>query len=61
MGPTHVLVQSISFGSLYLYVFLRRDLIWFCSGEDSVKSDGEISDGDNVMSDYGVKSDIFVL
>lgn len=33
LGPSHVLVHSVSLGVLYLVMFLRRDLIWYCSGE----------------------------
>lgn len=32
IGPTHVLFHSIHFGTLSLCIFLRRDLIWFCTG-----------------------------
>ena len=32
LGPTHVLFHSASHGSLHLAIFIRRDLIWFCSG-----------------------------
>ncbi|CAF0761011.1 unnamed protein product [Didymodactylos carnosus] len=31
IGPSHVLFHSIHFGTLSLCIFLRRDLIWFCS------------------------------
>ena len=31
LGPSHVLVHSASLGVLYLLIFLRRDLLWFCS------------------------------
>ncbi|KAL1115935.1 hypothetical protein AAG570_005430 [Ranatra chinensis] len=31
LGPSHVLFHSLAFGTLHLAVFLRRDLIWFCS------------------------------
>ncbi|XP_023209795.1 72 kDa inositol polyphosphate 5-phosphatase-like [Centruroides sculpturatus] len=31
IGPSHVLFHSASLGVLYLAIFLRRDLIWFCS------------------------------
>lgn len=33
LGPYYVLVQSSSIGVIYLSLFIRRDLIWFCSGE----------------------------
>ncbi|CAF1369554.1 unnamed protein product [Adineta steineri] len=37
IGPKHVLFHSIHFGTLSLCIFLRRDLIWFCSEpEDDV-------------------------
>lgn len=32
LGPSHLLVHSASLGELYLLMFLRRDLIWYCSG-----------------------------
>ena len=32
LGPSHVLFHSIELGTLHLAVFLRRDLIWVCSG-----------------------------
>ncbi|XP_012271934.1 72 kDa inositol polyphosphate 5-phosphatase isoform X2 [Orussus abietinus] len=36
VGPSHVLLTSTSLGTLHLAIFLRRDLIWFCSvPEDS--------------------------
>lgn len=31
LGPSHVLFHSTALGTLHLAVFLRRDLIWFCS------------------------------
>lgn len=31
LGPSHVLVQSVLFGALHLAVFIRRDLLWYCS------------------------------
>ncbi|XP_044021007.1 inositol polyphosphate 5-phosphatase E isoform X2 [Aphidius gifuensis] len=31
LGPSHVLLTSTSLGTLHLALFLRRDLIWFCS------------------------------
>lgn len=39
LGPTHVLFHSSSHGSLHLAIFIRRDLIWFCS----VPEDEQIS------------------
>ena len=36
LGPSHVLFHTAIYGVLYLNVFLRRDLIWFCSGELSL-------------------------
>ncbi|CAL1534383.1 unnamed protein product [Lymnaea stagnalis] len=39
LGPSHVLYHSISHGSLHLVLFIRRDLIWFCScPEDDIIS-----------------------
>ena len=32
LGPGHVLFHSVELGTLHLAVFLRRDLIWVCSG-----------------------------
>lgn len=31
LGPSHVLLHSTSLGTLHLAVFIRRDLIWYCS------------------------------
>ncbi|XP_047482397.1 inositol polyphosphate 5-phosphatase E-like isoform X6 [Penaeus chinensis] len=31
IGPSHVLFTSAIFGVLHLIIFLRRDLLWFCS------------------------------
>ena len=31
LGPSHVLFHAASLGTLHLAIFLRRDLIWFCS------------------------------
>lgn len=37
LGPNHVLLHSSSLGVLHLSLFVRRDLIWFCSTpEESV-------------------------
>ena len=33
LGPSHVLYHSVSYGCLHLAIFIRRDLVWFCSGE----------------------------
>jgi inositol polyphosphate 5-phosphatase INPP5E len=36
LGPSHVLLHSTSLGTLHLAVYIRRDLIWYCSEpEDS--------------------------
>lgn len=32
LGPFYVLVQSSCIGVIYISFFIRRDLIWFCSG-----------------------------
>lgn len=31
LGPSHVLFHSATHGALHLAIFIRRDLIWFCS------------------------------
>ena len=31
LGPSHVLFHSASLGTLHLSIFIRRDLIWYCS------------------------------
>lgn len=37
LGPSHVLLHSSSLGVIHLSIFIRRDLIWFCSTpEESV-------------------------
>ena len=33
LGPCYVMIQSSAIGVIYLCVFMRRDLIWFCSGK----------------------------
>lgn len=33
LGPYYVMLYAASHGVLYLTVFVRRDLIWFCSGQ----------------------------
>ena len=33
LGPSHLLIQSVSLGELSLLLLLRRDLLWFCSGQ----------------------------
>jgi phosphatidylinositol-bisphosphatase len=33
LGPSHVLFHSATHGALHLAIFIRRDLIWFCSGK----------------------------
>uniref|UniRef100_A0A147BG75 Putative inositol polyphosphate 5-phosphatase n=1 Tax=Ixodes ricinus TaxID=34613 RepID=A0A147BG75_IXORI len=34
LGPSHVLFYSVSLGVLHLSIFLRRDLLWFCSAPE---------------------------
>ena len=34
LGPSHVLYHSAVLGTLHIAIFLRRDLIWFCSVPD---------------------------
>lgn len=33
LGPHYILLYGASHGVLYLTVFVRRDFIWFCSGQ----------------------------
>lgn len=33
IGPSHVLLHSTGLGTLHLAIFIRRDLLWFCSGK----------------------------
>ncbi|XP_021269494.1 72 kDa inositol polyphosphate 5-phosphatase isoform X2 [Numida meleagris] len=35
LGPHYVMLYSAAHGVLYMSVFIRRDLIWFCSAGDS--------------------------
>ncbi|XP_065918340.1 phosphatidylinositol polyphosphate 5-phosphatase type IV-like isoform X2 [Dysidea avara] len=35
IGPSHILLQSASLGSLHLVLFIHRDLLWYCSGVKS--------------------------
>ncbi|KAM7355743.1 inositol-3-phosphate synthase isoform 1-T4 [Cochliomyia hominivorax] len=34
LGPSHVLFHSTTLGTLHLAVFMRRDLIWYCSAPE---------------------------
>ncbi|XP_041371073.1 phosphatidylinositol polyphosphate 5-phosphatase type IV-like [Gigantopelta aegis] len=40
LGPSHVMFNSVTHGALHLAIFIRRDLIWYCSApeEDSVST-----------------------
>ncbi|XP_012553709.1 uncharacterized protein LOC100208426 isoform X1 [Hydra vulgaris] len=33
-GPSHVLMQASNFGVLQMSIFVRRELVWFCSAVD---------------------------
>lgn len=33
LGPYYVMLYAAAHGVLYLTIFVRRDLIWFCSGK----------------------------
>ena len=33
LGPSHVLYHSAALGTLHVCVFIRRDLVWYCSGQ----------------------------
>ncbi|XP_049629609.1 phosphatidylinositol polyphosphate 5-phosphatase type IV isoform X2 [Suncus etruscus] len=35
LGPHYVMLHSVAHGALYMSVFIRRDLIWFCSEVES--------------------------
>lgn len=36
VGPSHLLLHSATLGTIHLAIFIRRDLLWFCSvAEDS--------------------------
>lgn len=35
IGPSHVLFHSAALGTIHLAIFLRRDLLWYCSGVPS--------------------------
>ncbi len=35
LGPSHVLFHSTAMGTLHLAIFLRRDLVWYCSLPES--------------------------
>lgn len=32
LGPSFVLFHSVNFGTLHMCIFLRRDLIWYTTG-----------------------------
>ncbi|XP_053954781.1 inositol polyphosphate 5-phosphatase E [Anastrepha ludens] len=34
LGPSHVLFHSTNLGTLHLAIFMRRDLIWYCSAPE---------------------------
>ncbi|XP_067646782.1 inositol polyphosphate 5-phosphatase E isoform X2 [Eurosta solidaginis] len=34
LGPTHVLFHSTNLGTLHLAIYMRRDLIWYCSAPE---------------------------
>lgn len=34
LGPSHVLFHSTTLGTLHLAVYMRRDLIWYCSAPE---------------------------
>ena len=36
LGPSHVLFHSAALGTLHLAIYMRRDLLWFCSGKHFV-------------------------
>ncbi|CAH1787853.1 unnamed protein product [Owenia fusiformis] len=40
IGPSHVLIHSAQLGVLYINIFIRRDLMWFCSAfeDDSIST-----------------------
>lgn len=33
LGPHYVMLSSVAHGALHMSVLIRRDLVWFCSGE----------------------------
>lgn len=35
LGHNHVLIHSMSHGVLHIAIFIRRDLIWFCTGTNT--------------------------
>ena len=39
LGPGHVLFHSVELGTLHLAIFLRRDLIWVCSGNSLLNTE----------------------
>jgi len=32
VGPSHLLLHSATLGTIHLAIFIRRDLLWYCSG-----------------------------
>lgn len=44
LGPYYVMLYAASHGVLYLTMFVRRDLIWFCSGTQTPEY-GDVSPG----------------
>lgn len=60
IGPSHVLLHSASYGVLHLCVFVRRDLIWFCSLPEH-SSVGSKSSAANLIKTKGALGVCFKL
>jgi hypothetical protein len=60
VGPSHVLLHSASYGVLHLCVFVRRDLIWFCSLPEH-SSVGSKSSATNLIKTKGALGVSFKL
>lgn len=58
LGPRYVLLSSAAHGVLYVSLFIRRDLIWFCSGRRHIPQPQVHSEGGSPM--WGHLSDVLV-
>lgn len=56
LGPNHVLLHSCSLGVLHLAIFLRRDLIWFCT----VPEDGSFNSRPSATNQHKTKGAVAV-
>jgi hypothetical protein len=51
VGPSHLLLHSATLGTIHLAIFIRRDLLWFCSGWLSV----HLSSADRKLQHFAIE------